>query len=334
MNTPEQVYQRFRSMFTSDFTEEDFSNLLWRSDEDNMEELFDYLYTKLPYVEEFVYGASKLVAFLYGEPDWVLKFPLQGNATFVKNERGEYEADIEDEYVYAWGQDSDYEDYDYCAVELVVYETLPKDCRKLVTSIQEVGKIGYVHAYVSNRVSRNVYTCGRPSEDSTAKAREKVRSNEKYDIEAYFLANFYDAYGEELSNKLFDNLADLVKIGTVHRVQTLQDPAAYFLFFHYRLVGDVCHLPVSSFNIIHFSLLFGYGGYGDVVKPGFTTSPYPFSVILIPGSFSPYRNPYVLRHHHRVHIRLLHIRSDGSYPYRFHLRILLHQRPGCICRSE
>lgn len=209
MNTPEQVYQRFRSMFTSDFTEEDFSNLLWYSDADNMEELFDYLYTKLPCVEEFVYGASKLVAFLYGEPDWVLKFPLQGNATFVKNDKGEYEADIEDEYVYAWGQDSDYEDYDYCAVELVVYETLPKDCRKLVTSIQEVGKIGYVHAYVSNRVSRNVYTCGRPSEDSTAKAREKVRSNEKYDIEAYFLANFYDAYGEELSNKLFDNLASL-----------------------------------------------------------------------------------------------------------------------------
>lgn len=209
MNTPEQVYLKFKSMFTSDFTEEDFSNLLWYSDADNMEELFDYLYTKLPCVEEFVYGASKLVAFLYGEPDWVLKFPLQGNATFVKNERGEYEADIEDEYVYAWGQDSDYEDYDYCAVELVVYETLPKDCRELVTSIQEVGKIGYVHAYVSNRVSRNVYACGRPSEDSTAKAREKVRSDEKYDIEAYFLANFYDAYGEELSNKLFDNLASL-----------------------------------------------------------------------------------------------------------------------------
>lgn len=209
MNTPEQVYQRFRSMFTSDFTEEDFSNLLWYSDEDDMEDLFDYLYTKLPYVDQFVHGASKLVAFLYGEPDWVLKFPLQGNATFVKNDSGEYEADIENEYIYAWGQDSDYEDYDYCAVELEVYETLPKDCRKLVTSIQEVGKIGYVHAYVSNRVSRNIYTFGKPSEDSTAKAREKVRSDERYDIDERFLANFYDAYGEELSNKLFDNLAFL-----------------------------------------------------------------------------------------------------------------------------
>lgn len=209
MNTPEQVYQRFRSMFTSDFTEEDFSNLLWYSDEDDMEDLFDYLYTKLPYVDQFVHGASKLVAFLYGEPDWVLKFPLQGNATFVKNDSGEYEADIENEYIYAWGQDSDYEDYDYCAAELVVYETLPKDCRKLVTSIQEVGKIGYVHAYVSNRVSRNIYTFGKPSEDSTAKAREKVRSDERYDIDERFLANFYDAYGEELSNKLFDNLASL-----------------------------------------------------------------------------------------------------------------------------
>ena len=169
MNTPEQVYQRFRSMFTSDFTEEDFSNLLWYSDEDDMEDLFDYLYTKLPYVDQFVHGASKLVAFLYGEPDWVLKFPLQGNATFVKNDSGEYEAD----------------------------------------SIQEVGKIGYVHAYVSNRVSRNIYTFGKPSEDSTAKAREKVRSDERYDIDERFLANFYDAYGEELSNKLFDNLASL-----------------------------------------------------------------------------------------------------------------------------
>lgn len=209
MNTPGQVYQRFRSMFTSDFTEEDFSNLLWYSDEDDMEDLFDYLYTKLPYVDQFVHGASKLVAFLYGEPDWVLKFPLQGNATFVKNDSGEYEADIENEYIYAWGQDSDYKDYDYCAAELVVYETLPKDCRKLVTSIQEVGKIGYVHAYVSNRVSRNIYTFGKPSEDSTAKAREKVRSDERYDIDERFLANFYDAYGEELSNKLFDNLASL-----------------------------------------------------------------------------------------------------------------------------
>lgn len=209
MNTPEQVYRRFKSMFTAEFTEEDFSNLLWYSDEDNMEELFDYLYTKLPYVEEFVYGASKLVAFLYGEPDWVLKFPLQGNATFVKNDKGEFEADVEEEYVYAWGQGSDYEDYDYCAVELVIYETLPKDCRQLVTSIQEVGKIGYVHAYVSNRVSRNVYLCGRPSDDSTRRARVKVRSNEEYNIDAYFLANFYDAYGEELSNKLFDNLATL-----------------------------------------------------------------------------------------------------------------------------
>lgn len=62
---------------------------------------------------------------------------------------------------------------------------------------------------MSNKVSRNVYSCGRPSEDSTAKAREKVSSDSKYDIEAYFLANFYDAYGEKLSNKLFDNLADL-----------------------------------------------------------------------------------------------------------------------------
>lgn len=209
MNTPEQVYRRFKSMFTAEFTEEDFSNLLWYSDEDNMEELFDYLYTKLPYVEEFVYGASKLVAFLYGEPDWVLKFPLQGNATFVKNDKGEFEADIEEEYAYAWGQGSDYEDYDYCAVELDIYETLPKDCRQLVTSIQEVGKIGYVHVYVSNRVSRDVFLCGRPSDDSAYKARVKVRSNEEYDIDPRFLANFYDAYGEELSNKLFDNLATL-----------------------------------------------------------------------------------------------------------------------------
>lgn len=209
MNTPEQVYLRFKSMFTPEFTEDDFSNLLWYSDEDNMEELFDYLYTKLPYVEEFVHGASKLVAFLYGEPDWVLKFPLQGNATFVKIESGEYEADIEDDYVFAWGRDSDYEDYDYCAVEEAIYNSLPKDCRQLVTSIQEVGKIGYVHAYVSNKVSRSAYSCGRPSEDSIAKAREKVSSDFKYDIEAYFLANFYDAYGEKLSNKLFDNLAAL-----------------------------------------------------------------------------------------------------------------------------
>lgn len=209
MNTPEQVYQRFRSMFTSDFTEEDFSNLLWYSDEDNMEELFDYLYTKLPYVESFVYGASKLVAFLYGEPDWVIKFPLQGNATFVRNDNGEYEANIENEYFCAWGRDSDFQDYDYCAVELVVYETLPKDCRKLVTSIQEVGKIGHVHAYVSNKVSRNVYSCGQASDDSISKAKEKVNSDGRYDIEAYFLANFYDAYGEELSNKLFDTLATL-----------------------------------------------------------------------------------------------------------------------------
>lgn len=209
MNTPEQVYLRFKSMFTPEFTEDDFSNLLWYSDEDNMEELFDYLYTKLPYVEQFVYGASKFVAFLYGEPDWVLKFPLQGNATFVKIENGEYEADIEDEYIFAWGRDSDFEDYDYCAVEEAIYNSLPKDCRQLVTSIQEVGKIGYVHAYVSNKVSRNVYSCGQPSEDSTAKAREKVRSDSKYGIETYFLANFYDAYGEKLSNKLFDNLAAL-----------------------------------------------------------------------------------------------------------------------------
>ena len=209
MNTPEQVYRRFKSMFTPEFTEDDFSNLLWYSDEDNMEELFDYLYTELPYVEQFVYGASKLVAFLYGEPDWVLKFPLQGNATFVKNDNGDYEADIEDEYIFARGRDSDFEDYDYCAVEEAIYNSLPKDCRQLVTSIQEVGKIGYAHAYVSNKVSRNVYSCGRPSEDSTAKAREKVRSDSKYYIEADFLANFYDAYGEKLSNKLFDNLAAL-----------------------------------------------------------------------------------------------------------------------------
>ena len=43
MNTPEQVYRRFKSMFTPEFTEDDFSNLLWYSDEDNMEELLDYV---------------------------------------------------------------------------------------------------------------------------------------------------------------------------------------------------------------------------------------------------------------------------------------------------
>ena len=47
--------------------------------------------------------------------------------------------------------------------------------------------------------------------------------------------------------------ADFLKVRAVCKIQFLQDPAACFLFFHYRGVGDVGHLQVSSFDVIHVS---------------------------------------------------------------------------------
>ena len=138
-----------------------------------------------------------------------------------------------------------------------------------------------------------------------------------------------DKCSVRLSEQFFDNLTDLVKIRTVDGVQALQDLTADFLFFHYGIIGNISHFFVSSLNIIHF---FSFFGYGDVVKTGFTTSPYPFSVILICDSFSQDHNLYELRHHRRACILPLHNRSAGLYLYRFHPRIPPHLPRGCIFR--
>lgn len=208
MKVEKDIYNRFKSMFTDEFTEDDFSDLLWYSSEDEMDKLIDYLKSKLPQVSNIKYGASKLVIFLENEPDWVIKFPLKGNATMWL-ENGRMNVDIEDEYYRAWGNECNFEDYDYCAVEELIYETMKRKFSKFCARTKSVGKIGDVTMYISEQAEGEIYLCGPSSQDSRKKAAEYVSSNKDIHIQSWILAIFYDMYGQDASNRFFHELYSL-----------------------------------------------------------------------------------------------------------------------------
>lgn len=217
MSTPQQVYERFKSGFSDEFTEEDFANLLWYDyDETNMDYISDFIMEKMPIIGDVAYGATKLVVYLYGESEWVLKFPLRGVATISLHEPDGYSIDKEGDYVMALGECSRDKSYDYCEVEQRIYRALPKSCMNLAAEIITVGTVGCVNAYVSPRVIVESGQRTNVSHDSYERARNTIKKVPCTFPSAYVLGMFYDDYGEDVSDMFFSALDGMGRAEDLH----------------------------------------------------------------------------------------------------------------------
>lgn len=144
----------------------------------------------------YTFGASKFVIFL--NDDVVAKIPFDG-------EIYEWEDDEKDYYLEPFSID------DYCELELEVYkDAVKRGIDVFFAKIERVGfsKIGHRPIYIAERVIPRTYdhdTDVHPSKDSIERAKKAV--DDCY-LPENWLAEAYEYYGAELTDKLIDFLKE------------------------------------------------------------------------------------------------------------------------------
>lgn len=145
---------------------------------------------------DFTYGASKFVIFL--NDDVVAKIPFDGEIYYLE--------DTDDYSLEPFSID------DYCELELEVYKDAVKcGIDVFFAKIEKVGfsKIGHRPIYIAERVTTR--SCDdndthiHPSKDSIKRAKKAV--NNCY-LPEDWLAEAYEYYGVELTDKLIDFLKE------------------------------------------------------------------------------------------------------------------------------
>lgn len=199
----QEVYELFCGILVKNhFSDEELSDELWSVDGGD-EYFYDHL-TNLDGIADYDVGASKLVLFLDGVDDFVVKIPLHGAAYWYESLDG-FDF-MDDDVVEKWSKD-------YCEQEAYVYSDFcydDDDYTNMLAGTWYVGNYGMVPIYVSEKVS--TYNGCKASEDSTSKAEEYIKESQDYTLGKTLLSVFIEHWGYkraiEFSKKLKKHDAD------------------------------------------------------------------------------------------------------------------------------
>lgn len=182
----QEVYKLFCDILVKNmFSDDELDEELWSADGGD-EYYYSHL-TNLDGITDYDVGASKLVLFLDGVDDFVIKLPLHGAAYWYESLDG-FDT-MDKDVVEEWSKD-------YCEQEAYIYSEFcyeDDDYVNMLAGTWYVGNYGIVPVYVSEKV-KNYGNCAA-SADSTSKAEEYIRESQDYTLGKDLLSVFIEHWG-------------------------------------------------------------------------------------------------------------------------------------------